>query len=224
MSRQLGALIAVIDYTGMNAEEFHDWYDLEHFPERVVIPGVIKAQRWLSGKGDQRISVAIYDTDDVSVLKGPGFQAVTGANWSPWTHRIHKVTRSRRRFEATQLLPGEAVAPEGAAAMLFFAMNVDPAHEAEFNRWYDTEHLPLLAAVPGVITARRYCATASDPKYIAMYYLESRDVVKSDGWQAAVSTPWTQAILPHTSDLLRLMCTPYRRAESAGTGAPPPIR
>jgi len=27
-------------------------------------------------------------------------------------------------------------------------MNVAPEHEAEFNEWYDTEHIPALAAVP----------------------------------------------------------------------------
>ncbi len=29
--------------------------------------------------------------------------------------------------------------------------DVLPEHEADFNRWYDGEHLPGLAAVPGTV-------------------------------------------------------------------------
>ena len=36
--------------------------------------------------------------------------------------------------------------------------DVDPAHEAEFNRWYDEEHIHRLLAVPGFLSAARYRA------------------------------------------------------------------
>ena len=36
------------------------------------------------------------------------------------------------------------------------AMNIAPEHEAEFNERYDHEHVPALAAVPGVLSARRF--------------------------------------------------------------------
>ena len=38
-------------------------------------------------------------------------------------------------------------------------MNIAPEHEAEFNEWYDKEHIPALAAVPGVLCARRFRGT-----------------------------------------------------------------
>ena len=42
---------------------------------------------------------------------------------------------------------------EGAGGLMMFAMNVMPAAEADFNAWYDQEHVPRLAAVPGCLTA-----------------------------------------------------------------------
>lgn len=35
---------------------------------------------------------------------------------------------------------------------------VDPAHEDEFNDWYDNTHIPEITAVPGFVSARRYQA------------------------------------------------------------------
>ncbi len=52
-------------------------------------------------------------------------------------------------------LPG---ASAGLPAPFHYVVETDvlPEHEAEFNRWYDDEHLPGLAAVPGTARASRY--------------------------------------------------------------------
>ena len=43
------------------------------------------------------------------------------------------------------------------ARYIFIAsMDVDPEKEDLFNEIYDTEHIPLLLKVPGVISAKRY--------------------------------------------------------------------
>ncbi len=92
-------------------------------------------------------------------------------------------------------------------------MNVDPAAEAEFNEWYNTEHLPQLAAVPGVLTARRFQAAGPDieKKYLALYHLTSPDVSRSDAWAKAANTPWTERMRPHFRDPLVLRCQKYVR-------------
>jgi len=33
-----GLLLAAFDFSGAHADEFHDWYDLEHIPERRGFP------------------------------------------------------------------------------------------------------------------------------------------------------------------------------------------
>ncbi len=50
-------------------------------------------------------------------------------------------------------------------------MNIPAQHEAEFNRIYDTEHVPMLSKVPGVHKVTRYrLEKTNDPsmqKYLA---------------------------------------------------------
>jgi hypothetical protein len=57
--------------------------------------------------------------------------------------------------------------------------DVDPAHEHEFNRWYDEEHIGRLLDVPGFLSAGRYRALRGGPKYLAMYELEDHNVLRS---------------------------------------------
>jgi hypothetical protein len=57
--------------------------------------------------------------------------------------------------------------------------NIDPALEGEFNRSYEEEHLGERMAIPGFITARRFEAIQGNPRYPAIYDLESPDVLQS---------------------------------------------
>jgi hypothetical protein len=117
------------------------------------------------------------------------------------------------RFVGSQMVPGDGVAPAGAGGLLVASMNVDPAAEAEFNEWYNTEHLPQLGAVPGVLTARRFQAAGAgvEKKYLALYHLASVAVSRSEAWQKAANTPWTEKMRPHFRDPLVLRCVKYVR-------------
>jgi hypothetical protein len=81
-----GILIAAMDFSDVAADEFHDWYDLEHIPERLRVPGFLNAERWI-GSANPKQSVALYDLDNVRVLHSAPYQAVGGANGTPWTKR-----------------------------------------------------------------------------------------------------------------------------------------
>ena len=100
---------------------------------------------------------------------------------------------------------------------LFLArMDVDPAHEAEFNDVYDTEHVPLLSTVPGVLSIARFrtrelklvlggelqtVELEGEPAYTAMYELASPEVLVSDAWGAAVEQGrWPGRVRPHTTN------------------------
>ncbi len=205
-----GILIAAMDFSAASEDEFHDWYDLEHIPERLAIPGFLNAQRWIS-VDNTKVSLATYDLDEVGVLQSPPYQAIAGANSSPWTKRTARFREGLMRFEGTQLFPGDKTAPE-AAALLLVAMNVAPEHESEFNEWYNTEHIPALGSVPGTLSARRYRGTGATQRYAALYHLASSDVVSSAAWKTAANTPWTEKLRPHFRDHLRFACARYSRA------------
>lgn len=216
-----GILIAAMNFCDVAADEFHDWYDHEHIPERLRVPGFLNAERWI-GSADPKVSVALYDLDNVGVLQSPAYLAVGGANGTPWTKRVTGRTKMIIRLEGEQLLPGDALAPAGAAALLLIAMNVAPEQEHEFNEWYNTEHLPQLGAVPGVLAARRYrgavglqptgLSRGATQRYAAIYHFANPDVPNSAAWKNAANTPWTERMRPHFRDFLRLDCRRYSRA------------
>src|SRR5579864_4638151 len=140
-----GILIAAMNIAGAAADEFHDWYDTEHLPERQRVPGFLLCRRWI-GADDRKISVATYDLDNIGVLKSPGYEAIGGENLSPWSKRVTSRVERLMRFEGDQTLPGELIPPANAGGLLLNAMNVEPVAEAEFNEWYNKEHIPALAA------------------------------------------------------------------------------
>ena len=63
--------------------------------------------------------------------------------------------------------------------LLMVWTDIDAEFEAEFNRWYDEEHIARLLEVPGFLSAGRYRAVKGGPKYLAMYELEDHNVLRS---------------------------------------------
>jgi hypothetical protein len=206
-----GVLIAAMDFSSVSAGEFNDWYDTEHVPERQRVPGFLTLQRWI-GADNSKQSVAAYDLENLEVLRGQAYRAIGGENLSPWSKRITAKVQRLLRYEGEQILPGDATAPADAAGLLLVGMTPGAEVEAAFNTWYDKEHVPALAKVPGVLSARRFRSSGSGPKYIALYHLTSPDVVDSAAWKdASGSTPMPQGVRDQISDRLRLVCRSYKR-------------
>ena len=210
----MGVLVAGFDFSPVDEDEFNDWYDTEHMPERLAVPGFGNCERWL-GAENPKISIATYDLDTLAVLESEPYRKIGGQNLSPWSKRM--TSRSKRvcRFEAEQLPPGRRAAPRGAGGMLLFAMNAAPEAEQDFNAWYDEEHIPALAAVPGCLSARRFrivrAVSEGNQRYLAVYHLEGPEVCSSKAWKEAVDTPWTARMRPHFRDPLRLVLRRYER-------------
>ena len=207
MSRY-GLLVAGFHYPDIAADEFDEWYDTEHIPERMGVPGFLNAQRWVATDGS-RTALATYDLTSLDVLEHPAYTVRKGDGRTPWSRRIARKTTLFLRLTAEQILPGDVAGPEGAGGLLMFATNVAQEAEADFNAWYDQEHIPLLAKVPGVLAARRFHTREGAPAYVALYHLEHPAVAESPKWQAALETPWTARIDPHLKDSLHLVFARY---------------
>jgi hypothetical protein len=101
-----------------------------------------------------------------------------------------------------------------AKGLLLASMNFKNAAEDEFNKWYNEEHIPMLSAVSGVLCARRFRATDSPLKYVALHHVAAPEVGSSDAWKKAANTPWTEHMRPHMRDHLRIVCKAYQRQAS----------
>ncbi len=72
--------------------------------------------------------------------------------------------------------------------------DIDPAHESDFNRWYDREHMQERVAIPGFQSARRFAAVGNCPRpYLALYYTDALDVFRSEPYARAFAnqTAWS---------------------------------
>lgn len=75
----------------------------------------------------------------------------------------------------------------------------------ELERWYDQEHMPGLAAVPGTVRARRFLAPHNPRRYYACYDLESPGVLETPAWLAVRGTAWSALVRPTFRNPRRVM-------------------
>ena len=107
--------------------------------------------------------------------------------------------------------------PMAGKGMLLTSMNIDAAHEAEFNRWYDREHLEERVAIEGFLEARRYVAHEGNPKYLSLYSTETFEVLDSPAYRTALAnqTAWSKANIARFQNMIRAVA---RITISRGTG------
>ena len=107
--------------------------------------------------------------------------------------------------------------PMAGKGMLLTSMNIDAAHEAEFNRWYDREHLEERVAIAGFLEARRYVAHDGNPKYLSLYSTETFEVLDSPAYRTALSnqTAWSKANIARFQNMIRAVA---RITITRGTG------
>ncbi len=146
MAEPLGLLLASMEPASVSEEEFHDWYDTEHLPERAGIDGFLTARRFVCIQGWPRY-VALYDLRHVGVLKEPEYVALSGTRFSPWSKRVLAGVRGQFRAEGVQLSPGDAT----------FAANGEPARMAllRFRRMERGREEAIVAGAKALFADRR---------------------------------------------------------------------
>ena len=95
--------------------------------------------------------------------------------------------------------------PIAGKGMLLTSMDIDAADEAEFNRWYDREHLEERVAIDGFLEARRYVAHDGKPKYLSLYSTKTFDVLDSPAYRTALAnqTAWSKATIARFRNMIR---------------------
>jgi hypothetical protein len=97
-------------------EEFNAWYDTEHVPERLAVPGIESGLRYVCLSGMPRY-LALYDLTSPAVLETPAYLRVSFESSSPWTKRV--VSRVRvYRSAGVQVYPGDALTGRAARLLL----------------------------------------------------------------------------------------------------------
>ena len=175
---------------------FHAWYDEEHNPVRMAVPGFLSGQRYRDTTEGAEGFLAVYEMTDLAALRGPAYDAVKNhptdltrdmlAEVTGFTRYLGVETSVRRRADAG----GEAL-----AAPLLYAVWFDVPEDrtADFDAWYDQDHVPVLMECRDWLMVRRFAVTAADPvpyNRLALHYLADLSALSSPAREKARATPW----------------------------------
>ena len=75
--------------------------------------------------------------------------------------------------------------------VLVVTMEVDPEDEAEFNKWYNEQHLPERMEIPGYVSARRFKLEEGDGalQYLCIWELEDGSPLQSQMYKDQQADP-----------------------------------
>src|SRR3982074_3754730 len=95
--------------------------------------------------------------------------------------------------------------PLAGKGMLLTSMDIDPLDEADFNRWYNREHLEERVAIEGFLEARRYVSHHGSPKYLCLYSTATFDVLDSPAYRAKLANPtdWSKKTMARFKNMIR---------------------
>jgi hypothetical protein len=202
-----GLLIAFMNPPA-DEDAFNAWYDEEHLPLRLGVPGFRSGRRYRApdaalppqtAAGGVRDSsthpryMALYDLEALAVLET-----------APYTRLIPERSERERdmlaRIPFTDRRVGELIldCPEwtlDAPYQLVVGMTPSASSEDDYVAWYRDEHIPMLLAVPGWRRVRLFRQVeGSGPAFMAVHELESPEVFQQPEYAAASGTPWRKRI------------------------------
>jgi hypothetical protein len=193
-----GLFYVYTDPGAVDEAEFHDWYDHEHGPARLTVPGILAATRYHALDGLAPPWLALYELASPDVIDSSEYKAL-GATASDRDKSVGAglATLDRRVYEQVS----EDGSPVGrtAPAVLAVSMSVPEGTEADLEAWYTQEHIPMLLSVPGWRRIRRYrlvnALDAAGPDFLSLHEVAGPEVFEDAGYQAAISTPWRDRIV-----------------------------
>ena len=142
------AMLLWFDVIPEMIDEHDDWHTREHFPERVAIPGFIRAQRWVSIAGGPRYLV-VYEVTDIDVLASAAYLERLN-NPTPWTRRMMPGYRGMvRGFCKVESRHGSVLGTTG----LTLRYSAAPGNEHRLDAWLRDDVVPDLLPRRGFTSA-----------------------------------------------------------------------
>jgi hypothetical protein len=163
------AMLLCYDIVLEQIAEHDDWHTRQHFPERVGIPGFIRAQRWVSSLPGLRYFV-VYEVSDVDVLSSAPYLERLN-NPTPWTSRIMPSFRGMvRGFCKLDSSHGSVLGTTGVTARYSAA----PGMEDRLCSWLIGDLIPDLMQRKGC-TSAFMLRSESAPEMTAEQRIRGRD-------------------------------------------------
>ena len=204
-----GTLIAAMNIGQAAEDEFNDWYDTEHMPERQRMPGFSCASAGSAPRTPRcRSQPTIWRRSRCCrarpTWRSPARISRRGRSASP---EVERLSASR----ASRSCPETSSRRASAGGLLLVAMNSCPRPRPSSTRGTTRSTSRRSRTVPGVLCARRFRGSGNR-KYVALYHLAAPEVQESAEWKQARQSDWTSRLQPHFRDHLRLVLRRYVRS------------
>jgi hypothetical protein len=104
--------------------------------------------------------------------------------------------------------PAASAGGLAGAALLVVSTDVAPEDEADFNDWYNREHIDDLLRLPGFRRARRYGSAGAPPRFLAVYEVEEIGALAAPVYLdlLADQSAWSRSIIARFTSHERLCC------------------
>ncbi len=167
--------------------EFHAWYNLEHVPERLRIPGFLTGNRYAALEGAPRW-LAAYEMESPGVLESAEYRQWMGPRMTPWTKRMVSSTRVRRSVFRRSWSSGEGDV-SGASGLLAIRYACDAPESQRLHQWHDQGFCGELTRIAGVLRADRYEDTETS-EHLVLYYLAEPWISQQQGFASVWAAGW----------------------------------
>jgi hypothetical protein len=153
------AMLLWFDIVPEHVAEHDEWHTREHFPERVGIPGFLRAQRWVSQAPATPRYLVSYEVRDVETLTSAPYRERLD-HPTDWTRRMMPHYRGmvrgfcRRRHGLGIVLGSE---------LLAVRFSPQPGRREALSRWLVDECLPAVSARAGFASAFELAAEGEPP-------------------------------------------------------------
>jgi hypothetical protein len=174
-------------------DRFNAWYDEEHVPDRLALPGFLSARRYKAASDEGPRYLALYDLESTHVLKRADYLRLVDERSARERDMLARIPMvDRRVFEL--LLDGDEWT-EDAPYQLTVSMTPPAGAEDDFVAWYREEHIRMLLDVPGWRRVRLFRHVEGEgPAFMAVHELETPEVFEHENYTKSISTPWRHRI------------------------------
>ncbi len=231
MPKPRGLLLAKMDPPATGEREWNEYYNKKHVADREAIPGFLSARRFTLVEGVPReyaipgdsYYLALYDMDNIGVLKGEAYHKVWQQDRArpagSWEDDILKLPKFARGIYE-QIEPVDAgYAKPDCRFVLVVGHEVPRGRVREFNAWYNTEHIPTLLQVPGVLAIRRFVMAEKEfppmmgeggvlSRFLTIWDIADKGAFETDAFRKAAASPWSRWV---RSWYTRKICALYQR-------------
>ena len=181
--------------------EYNDWYDHQHAPDVVSVPGFVSARRYVLAEDQLRpptlikpryvVIYKIVTTDLTAVYAEVGRRIRSGETRMSRTLDMSSGKNYTYRVFRPRVLGGKPDTRDGDTGelqdyvQLVFADHAEGL-DSEFNDWYDKHHAPDVLSVPGFVAGQRL--TLADvqlvkegtlQQYLTMFDIRSSDLKRT---------------------------------------------